>query len=325
MRIPKESTNLTAMAPTGYDIIGDIHGHGDELLALLDKLGYVNDGDSYSSPENRQALFLGDFIDRGPQQRVVLNTVMAMTRTGSARAVMGNHEFNAIQFHTADPENPGCWLRPRNDKNIGQHFSFLSEYLSHPKELADVISWFRQLPLWIEIPHGPRLVHACWHEEEMCKIKHRCDSNAVPSEELLLESSRKGTAAYQAIEILLKELEVSVPESFLDKDGNRRNEVRTKWWLNDPSDLNEIALPAGILNTSSTIKLDKGSVPGYRPSHCPVFVGHYWWKGNPEPLEDNVACLDYSVAKGGALVAYRWSYSGKLIADNFVVIPSIPR
>ena len=30
--------------PEGYDVIGDIHGHGDELLALLQRLGYYHDG-----------------------------------------------------------------------------------------------------------------------------------------------------------------------------------------------------------------------------------------------------------------------------------------
>jgi len=38
----------------------------------------------------------------------------------------------------------------------------------------------------------------------------------------------------------------------------------------------------------------------------PVFVGHYWLTGTPELLSNKVACVDYSVAKGGKLVAYRW-------------------
>ena len=93
---------------TGYDVIGDIHGHGDELLALLEKLGYHHDGASYTH-ENRQVLFLGDFVDRGEQQKLVLDTVMAMCNSGSARAIMGNHEFNALAYHNEDPQNPGVW------------------------------------------------------------------------------------------------------------------------------------------------------------------------------------------------------------------------
>jgi hypothetical protein len=42
--------DVSASTPTRYDIIGDIHGHADELLALLDKLAYVHDGISYVGP-----------------------------------------------------------------------------------------------------------------------------------------------------------------------------------------------------------------------------------------------------------------------------------
>jgi hypothetical protein len=38
----------------------------------------------------------------------------------------------------------------------------------------------------------------------------------------------------------------------------------------------------------------------------PVFIGHYWITCAPEFLSDKVACVDYSVAKGGKLAAYRW-------------------
>lgn len=316
---------MSISTPSGYDIIGDIHGHGDELLALLKKLGYVHNGLCHVSLEGRQALFLGDFIDRGPQQRVVLETVMAMVDEGAARAVMGNHEFNALAFHTPDPDRPGSWLRPRNDKNIGQHIAFLKEYLGTKEDLACVLDWFKQLPLWLEIPDGPRLVHACWHEDEMAAIRPRCNKNTTLTQELLIESSREGTEAYRVVEVLLKGLELPIQGGFLDKDGTHRSEARTRWWMNGATGLHQIALPHGVVDPSSNIALDKGAIPGYHPGNSPVFVGHYWWKGNPEPLEDNVACLDYSVAKGGVLVAYRWSGPGKLSVDNFVSVPSIAK
>ena len=83
-----------------YDIIGDIHGHADELEALLKKLGYqLNDG-TYSNNAGRKVVFLGDFIDRGPKIREVLHIVKNMCDNGHAMAIMGNHEFNAISLHT---------------------------------------------------------------------------------------------------------------------------------------------------------------------------------------------------------------------------------
>ncbi len=45
-----------------YDIIGDIHGQADALLALLAKLGYQQQGGTWRHPE-RRVVFVGDFID----------------------------------------------------------------------------------------------------------------------------------------------------------------------------------------------------------------------------------------------------------------------
>jgi protein phosphatase len=71
-----------------FDIIGDIHGCASELESLLGKLGYV-DG---VHPEGRQAVFVGDLVDRGPDSPGVLRRVMAMVKSGNALCVPGNHE-----------------------------------------------------------------------------------------------------------------------------------------------------------------------------------------------------------------------------------------
>lgn len=74
-----------------FDIIGDIHGYALELVRLLKKLGYVYDNGFYEHPEpDRKAIFVGDFIDRGPKIRETLSIVKAMVDNGTAKAVMGN-------------------------------------------------------------------------------------------------------------------------------------------------------------------------------------------------------------------------------------------
>ena len=78
-----------------YDIIGDIHGHAEALKALLEDLGYGLKGSVWGHPD-RQAIFLGDFIDRGPRQVEAVDIVRRMVDAGNAQAVMGNHELNAI-------------------------------------------------------------------------------------------------------------------------------------------------------------------------------------------------------------------------------------
>src|ERR1035437_10235977 len=82
----------------GYDIIGDIHGQAQKLKALLCTLGYRRSMGEFRHPEGRQAIFLGDLIDRGPDQIETLNIVRGMTDAASALCVMGNHEFNAIGY-----------------------------------------------------------------------------------------------------------------------------------------------------------------------------------------------------------------------------------
>jgi len=62
-----------------YDLIGDIHGHASELVKLLAALGY-------SQHPRRQAIFLGDFIDRGRQIRETLEIVRPMIDSNSAIA-----------------------------------------------------------------------------------------------------------------------------------------------------------------------------------------------------------------------------------------------
>lgn len=93
-----------------YDIIGDVHGHADELIELLDSMGYELRDGAYRHV-SRMAVFVGDFIDRGPQIAEVLSVVRAMHAAGTALAVMGNHEFNALAFHTEHPSAAGQFLR----------------------------------------------------------------------------------------------------------------------------------------------------------------------------------------------------------------------
>ncbi len=49
-------------------------------------------------------------------------------RKGSAQAVMGNHEINAVAWHSSDPLNPGDFLRYHKlKKNMNQHRAFLKQ------------------------------------------------------------------------------------------------------------------------------------------------------------------------------------------------------
>ena len=84
-----------------FDIIGDVHGCADEMVELLEKLGYgVEESDGgieVRPPRGRRAVFLGDLVDRGPKSPEVLRLVMGMVASGAALCVPGNHDAKLVR------------------------------------------------------------------------------------------------------------------------------------------------------------------------------------------------------------------------------------
>tara|TARA_B100000780_G_C20865211_1_gene344061 strand:+ start:78 stop:665 length:588 start_codon:yes stop_codon:yes gene_type:complete len=161
-----------------YDIIGDIHGCAGKLTELLHKLEYQKKGDVYFHPE-RTAIFLGDFIDRGPYQKETLQIVRPMIESGEALSVMGNHEFNAICYATKFNDD---YIRPHSDKNTHQHKVFLEEFPFGTDEYYDAINWFKTLPVYIE-GENFGVVHACWCEGSFQKTSSVMEHNNILSDE----------------------------------------------------------------------------------------------------------------------------------------------
>jgi len=302
-----------------YDIIGDIHGCAHSLQLLLEVLGYaVRDG-VHRHP-SRTVIFLGDFIDRGPHQREVIGLVRRMIEAGTARSVMGNHEFNAIGYYTPDPGS-GDYLRPHSDKNTHQHEKFLDAYAHTPEEYADVIDWFRTLPLWLDLGEL-RIVHACWDARLIARLAASQNGSNLLGEDLLIRANHRGQWQFEALETLLKGKEIPLPDgaSFRDKDGNPRHNIRVRWW--DPAATNFRDAFFGPESARTHIPEDEiagDHMVDYSHAGPPVFLGHYWMQGEPAPLASNIACLDYSVAEsGGRLTAYRWDGEQVLEKERFV-------
>lgn len=74
-------------------------------------------------------------------------------------------------------------------------------------------------------------------------------------------------------------------------------------------------LPEKLINVSELKNLDF-----YRSDDKKVFFGHYWLKGQPSLYKDNICCLDYSVARGGKLVAYRLNGESNLDIGNLTYV-----
>lgn len=303
-----------------YDLIGDIHGQADKLHALLQTLDYRCEAGVYRHPE-RQAIFVGDFIDRGPRQRETVAIARAMVEAGTARAVMGNHEFNALAWYTPDPESSGDHLRRHTDKNRDQHAAFLAEVEDDPEGHAEIMDWFMALPLYLDLPEL-RVVHACWQPAILAELQPRLTAGNGLTPELLVAASRSGCREFEAVETLLKGVEVPLPHPhhFYDKDQHQRHHVRIRWWDTEARDFRSAGLvDESIRETLPELPLPPGKAIGYA-HHKPVFIGHYWLTGTPAPLTPKVACLDYSAGNGGPLCAYRWRGETELRQEHFLAV-----
>ena len=300
----------------GFDIIGDIHGFADELEALLAALGYQESNGAYRHDHGRRAVFLGDYIDRGPQVRRVLRIVRSMVEEGSALAILGNHEVNALRYHSLDAQ--GIPLRPHTPKYQAQHQATLDQVaLSNPLEWENYLDWFARLSLWMDLG-GLRVVHAAWDEVAMVRLR-----GIGPLADGTLERfSRKGTDDHAAISRLINGVEANLlGDRQVPVNGAPRREVRVRWWErtshgnarsaiypNDP-----LIPPLPLVPTEPC---------GYAPDAPPAFFGHYATTRQQAIVAPNLACLDLGIGKGGSLAAYRWDGESRLTENKLVMQPN---
>ena len=97
----------------GFDIVGDLHGCLEELLALMTALGYHptrRQGRlTVQAPLGRRMVFVGDLVTRGPRSVETLELVMGMVASGEALCVAGNQDMKllAVLKKGKVTENPG--------------------------------------------------------------------------------------------------------------------------------------------------------------------------------------------------------------------------
>lgn len=156
------ATSSVQELPEGpLDIVGDVHGEFDALVSLLRKLGYDDLG---RHAERRRLVFVGDLIDRGPDSPGVLRVVKRMVEAGNAQCVAGNHEINAIRDQ-ADQERSGeGWWYGRNEP------LYHAALVDPDEKQRDFLPFLRTLPGALE-RDGLRVVHACWHDPAIDRMR----------------------------------------------------------------------------------------------------------------------------------------------------------
>lgn len=222
---------------------------------------------------------------------------------GSARAIMGNHEFNAIGWVTRNED--GHFLRPHDAVHHAQHERFLEQFGENSQAHRDAIAWFWSLPVVIDDPLF-RAVHACWQASSIGTLRSDClDDGWRMTRNGFRATHHKGTALNDAMEVVLKGPEKALPSgvSFRDKSGHERREAWIKWW--DPQATTFRTAALDMEGRESELPADPIGDDYRYCDDVPVFFDHYWLKGEPKIVAPNAVCLDYSVAKNGKLVAYR--------------------
>ena len=291
------------------DVIGDIHGYADKLVGLLLQLGYVHNGECFIPPAGHRALFIGDLIDRGSQQVATLEIVFAMLDADVADAVMGNHEYNALAFATPNPDSPTQYLRSHNEVHTRQHEAFLAELPFSSQSHQYWLQRLYEIPLWIETDYAC-FVHACWDVDSMAVLKPLLTDTNCLTPYGLITTAKEDTTQFDALERVLKGVETPLPDGLVmvDKEGTERTRVRVRWWLDELESrtLHEISRAPSSAMAQIPKDAMAENIDFALKTHKPVFVGHYWLTGMPEPLSQQVACTDYSAAvDSGYLTCYQ--------------------
>ncbi len=304
----------------GYDLIGDVHGCGNTLRRLLELMGYQRDQGIWHHPQGRQAIFVGDIVDRGPRIRQALQDVKAMVDAGTARMVLGNHEYNLLAWYAKDAS--GTPLRSHSPRHQRVIKETLEQFADFPQEWQGYLDWFMTLPLALDEPEL-RVVHACWDLPLMDEFLQRYPDSVI-DEAFLHQSAQPGSFAFKVVDRCTRGTWLKLPggETQQGQDGFVRDRFRTSFWVRQARTWGDVLFQpdrlAPILEERLLSPEDRTHLCYYSDHEKPLFFGHYWCKGYPSVIRPNLTCLDYSAVKYGRLVAYRFDGESRLDAGKFV-------
>ncbi len=296
-----------------YDIIGDVHGYAPLLKRMLLELGYKKTTSGYSHPE-RKAIFVGDFINRGPQIRKTLRTIRTMVENKNALAILGNHEVNIIINHLKNKDNP-------LNKNDITEIKTLNEFKNYPDEWNDHVKWLRTLPLFLEL-NGIRVVHACWSDQAIEFIKENLPSGKIKKEVFMKLEKYPGSPLARNIWLLTKGPQFKLPGDLkiINSKGVSPRSFRMRWWENpkgktfkELSFENKYELPDYTIPPQITPE-----VLAYPENSPIVFFGHYCRSNGPHIISPNICCIDACITGSKSLLAYRWEGEKALSALKLV-------
>jgi hypothetical protein len=138
-----------AVPDTATYVVGDVHGHRDELADALRERGLLDDSDDWAGGESH-LWFLGDFVDRGPDGIGAVDLVMRLQQQaeeagGFVETLLGNHEILLLgMYHFGDADVPSDF----GPRSFARSWEINGGQLSDQDGLTDDhVEWLSTRPL----------------------------------------------------------------------------------------------------------------------------------------------------------------------------------
>ena len=303
-----------------YDIIGDVHGYATLLKKLLLEMGYIKTENVYAHP-TRKAIFVGDFVNRGPEIRKTIRIIRKMVENDNALAVLGNHEINAIIYHLKDKR--GLPLVNSSQKNFFSLYKTVNQFPTEKREeWKSHLKWMRELPLFLDLGNI-RIVHACWSDQAIETI-YKAEQVGMSRKKIFRNVYLKPKSELsRSVNTLTKGIDFKMPADMkiVNNKGISARSFRMRWWEETEGKTFE------DISFESKFRLPQYNIPRQLvPEHSPypdsapiVFFGHYCRFNGPFIIKPNICCVDSCVTGTKNLTAYRWDGEKRLIDENLVV------
>ncbi len=303
-----------------YDIIGDVHGYASLLKKMLVQMGYKKTESGYYHP-SRKAVFVGDFVNRGPEIRKTLRIVRRMVENENALAILGNHEISSIIYYLKEKDGSPLIKSPGKNflslyKTINQFSAFSDEWKSHN-------DWMINLPLYLDL-NEIRIVHACWSEPAI-ELFNDVESKGKSRKSVFRKAYKKAKSPIgKSVSTLTKGIDFRMPGDLkiINNKGVSPRLFRMRWW-EDPTGKTFEEMSFESKFALPQYEIPKQIIPAINPypEDAPiVFFGHYCRYNGPLIVKPNLCCVDSCVAGTKVLTAYRWSGEKVLDENNLLQV-----
>lgn len=191
-------------------VIGDIHGMYDKLQSVMSQ---------FTVNEDDLLIFLGDYIDRGPESARCVEYVKNLCNAPNVVALLGNHEsmmFNGLAeygWNIFEPDfvekDSNMWLCNGGDKTCAS----FNQYGDMGNSKLELIKWIVQRPHLVRLGDNTYLSHAGFDARKALKD---CDLDDMLWSREAFFDLYKGDAKWFV---------GHTPVSYLRKAGYGENEV----------------------------------------------------------------------------------------------------